>query len=79
MEWKMTMEKLNAIKELNRIVKEHLNPPLFEKGKTQEDFWDNEHISKMMLMAHLNPNWDAASRKPATIKGTCQWLSLIHI
>ncbi len=59
---------------LNRIVKDHLNPPLFENGKTQEDFWDNEHISKMMLMAHLNPNWDAASRKPETIKATCNWI-----
>lgn len=62
------------IETLNRIVKDHLNPPLFENGKTQEDFWDNEHISKMMLMAHLNPNWDAASRKPETIKATCNWI-----
>lgn len=49
-------------------------PKLFENSKTQEDFWDNEHISKMMLMAHLNPNWDAASRKPETIDATCRWI-----
>lgn len=46
----------------------------FENSKTQGAFWDNEHISKMMLMAHLNPNWDAASRKPATIEATCNWI-----
>ncbi|MCK8059113.1 MULTISPECIES: class I SAM-dependent methyltransferase [unclassified Fusibacter] len=62
------------ILKLNGILKENENPELFENGKTQEAFWDNEHISKMMLMAHLNPNWDAASRKPATIDATCNWI-----
>lgn len=62
------------LNKLNEIVKGHLDPQPFENSKTQKDFWDNEHISKMMLMAHLNPNWDAASRKPETIEATCNWI-----
>lgn len=62
------------IEKLNHIIKENEALTFFENSKTQESFWDNSHISKMMLMAHLNPNWDAASRKPETIEKTCQWL-----
>lgn len=64
----MNIEKLNA------IIKANQNPLPFANSKAQEDFWDNEHISKMMLMAHLNPNWDAASRRPETIEATCNWI-----
>lgn len=59
---------------LNGVIRAHKTPSLFYNSKTQEDFWDNDHISKMMLMAHLNPNWDAASKKPETIKATCDWI-----
>ena len=62
------------IQKLYHLFEAHQSPALFENSKTQEDFWDNEHISKMMLKAHLNPNWDAASRKPETIEATCNWL-----
>jgi len=40
-------------------------PRLFEPGETI--FWDDPHISKSMLEAHLNPDHDAASRKAVTI------------
>lgn len=30
-------------------------------------FWDDEHISRGMLVAHLDPQWDAASRNHAFI------------
>lgn len=46
----------------------------FEEVKSQEAFWDDEHISKCMLEAHLNPEWDAASRKKETIDKTTDWL-----
>lgn len=62
------------IQKLFQVFESHKAPNLFENSKTQEDFWDNEHISSMMLMAHLNPNWDAASRRPETIEATCRWL-----
>lgn len=62
------------IQKLIQVFEAHKAPALFENGKTQGDFWDNEHISSMMLMAHLNPNWDAASRRPETIEATCRWI-----
>lgn len=62
------------IQNLSRIFKAHSKPAPFEKSRSQEDFWDNAHISKMMLLAHLNPNWDAASRKPETIDATCAFI-----
>ena len=37
-------------------------------------FWDDPHISEQMLAAHLNPNVDAASRRPETIDRIVQWL-----
>lgn len=43
-------------------------PGIFEPG--EELFWDDPHISKRMLKAHLNPDIDAASRKPETIEKT---------
>jgi len=38
-------------------------------------FWDDEHISKGMLGAHLNPNWDAASRKHRFLDRSVNWIS----
>lgn len=43
--------------------------------RSNEPFWDDEHISKGMLEAHLNPNLDAASRKHETIERSVKWLS----
>jgi SAM-dependent methyltransferase len=37
-------------------------------------FWDDEHISKGMLEAHLSPNTDAASRKPDFLDASAKWL-----
>lgn len=37
-------------------------------------FWDDPHISKQMLEAHLNPNTEAASRKPGTIDRSVKWM-----
>lgn len=47
-------------------------PPLFEPGETR--FWDDPHISKGMLEAHLNPEHDAASRKAETIDKEIKYL-----
>lgn len=47
-------------------------PKLYEK--TAEPFWNDPHISKGMLEAHLSPNTDAASRKPETIERTVAWI-----
>ena len=47
-------------------------PKLYEK--TNELFWNDPHISKSMLETHLNPNTDAASRKPVFIDASVEWL-----
>ena len=48
-------------------------PTLWQRSPAP--FWDDEHISKGMLEAHLNPEWDAASRKHSTIDRSVKWLS----
>lgn len=42
-----------------------VKPRLYEPGEPL--FWDDPHISKSMLEAHLNPDNDVASRKHVTI------------
>ncbi|MBN1657644.1 MAG: methyltransferase domain-containing protein [Anaerolineae bacterium] len=37
-------------------------------------FWDDPHISEQMLAIHLDPNIEAASRRPETIERTVAWL-----
>ena len=50
---------------LKTISKYIAKPALFEPGEPL--FWDDPHISRSMLEAHLNPAHDAASRRPETI------------
>ncbi len=57
---------------LSSILDYSEKPQLFELGETH--FWDDPHISKSMLEAHLNPDTDAASRKPVTIGRTIDHL-----
>lgn len=47
-------------------------PDLFEPGK--DEMWTDEHISKYMLDAHLDPKEDMASRRHETIERSCRWL-----
>ena len=58
------------IDDLFRLLKK---PELWRRNS--EPFWDDDHISKSMLEAHLNPEWDAASRKRSFIDDSVQWLS----
>jgi SAM-dependent methyltransferase len=37
-------------------------------------FWNDPHISSQMLAVHLNPDIEAASRRPETIDRSVQWL-----
>lgn len=50
-------------------------PALYER--TGESLWDDEHISKGMLQAHLSDQTDAASRKPETLDASCDFLATI--
>lgn len=47
-------------------------PPLFEPSGAL--FWNDPYIAQQMLKAHLDPDTDAASRKPETIERTVNWL-----
>lgn len=58
---------------LHFLQSQMVKPALFEPGEAK--FWDDPHIARGMLAAHLNPNHDAASRKPETIDRTVRyWL-----
>lgn len=58
--------KLTLLSELNK------RPPLYAAG--EDHFWDDPYITQQMLEAHINPNVDAASRRPETIEATVEWL-----
>ncbi|MCZ7545813.1 MAG: class I SAM-dependent methyltransferase [Anaerolineae bacterium] len=47
-------------------------PPWFEPDQVR--FWDDAYIAQQMLKAHLDPDTDAASRKPETIEASVRWL-----
>jgi SAM-dependent methyltransferase len=49
-----------------------VRPPLFTPGEAL--FWDDPHISRQMLAAHLDPDTEAASRPPDVIERMVNWL-----
>ncbi len=59
----------------NEIKKYATKPKLYTPSTNK--FWDDEHISKGMLAAHLNPNWDAATRKPEFLDRSVNWISKV--
>ncbi len=55
---------------------QHLKkPPLYSPSTSA--FWDDAHISKGMLEAHLHPTWDAASRSHAFIDRSVEWIARV--
>lgn len=52
-------------------------PALWQRSTAP--FWDDEYISQQMLKAHLNPDIDAASRRPEFIERSVKWLSEIIV
>lgn len=40
-------------------------------------FWDDEHISKMLLEAHLDTNFEAATRLPEFVEKSVDWITTI--
>lgn len=51
----------------------HERPAPFSRY-TVNTLWTDPHIGRQMLAAHLNPDHDAASRRPATIDATIAWI-----
>lgn len=48
-------------------------PPLHTKDDLS--FWDDEHISRRILELHLDPDTDAASRRPEEIDRSARWIA----
>lgn len=59
----------------NKLENYTTKPKLYAPSTNK--FWDDEHISKGMLEAHLNPNWDAATRKHEFLDKSVNWISKI--
>lgn len=55
----------NALLDYDLLQRLAHKPPAFES--TGALFWEDPYISQSMLAAHLDPNSDAASRRPETI------------
>ena len=50
-------------------------PSLYQK--TSVPFWNDNYISQQMLKAHLDPNFDGASRKLDFINKSVNWINKI--
>ena len=48
-------------------------PPIYTKSTVE--FWNDEYISKQLLKAHLDPNFDGASRKLDFIEKSVRWIT----
>jgi SAM-dependent methyltransferase len=59
----------------DEILKYAVKPELY--APSTSNFWNDGHISKGMLEAHLNPGWDAASRNHVFIDKSVKWISEI--
>ena len=57
---------------ISQLIELQQKPEPFAPG--EHLFWNDPHISKQMLHAHLDPNIEAASRKPETIDRSVKWL-----
>ncbi len=48
------------------------HPAIYKQNEV--NFWNDEHISKHMLTAHLNPDYEGASRKLSFIEQSVKWI-----
>lgn len=58
---------------MNKYFKSLKKPELYAKSTNK--FWDDEHISKGMLKAHLTPTLDAATRPLDYVEKSISWIS----
>lgn len=59
----------------NKITKYLVKPELY--APSTNTLWDDPHISKGMLEAHLNPHWDAATRNLEFLNKSVDWIAEI--
>ncbi|MHC5216622.1 class I SAM-dependent methyltransferase [Enterococcus sp. LJL128] len=55
-----------------RQVKDYRLPQAYEKGNG--NIWTDSYISQQLLTAHLDPDFDGASRKAAFIDASADWI-----
>ena len=58
-----------------KIVKCLACPPVY--APSDVIIWNDEHISSQMLLAHLNPDYEGASRKLSFIEDSVAWIKEI--
>jgi SAM-dependent methyltransferase len=68
------MAQANLLPKLDIAALHRLSQPpaLYDPGKKL--FWDDPYIAQVLLQTHLNPDTDAASRRPAFINASIDWL-----
>jgi len=59
----------------SELKKYAIKPALYAPGT--DNLWDDEHISKGLLEAHLDPNRDAATRKHEFVDKSVSWIGKI--
>ena len=57
---------------ISQLIQLQQKPAPFAPGEAL--FWDDTHISSQMLAVHLNPDTEAASRRPETIDRSVNWM-----
>lgn len=58
---------------MNKLFKQMQTPEVFKASKTI--FWQDPHIAKYLLEAHLDPNNEGASRNPFFIDKSVQFIN----
>jgi len=60
---------------LSKLSNYLVKPELYAPGTGI--FWDDDHISKGLLEAHLSPDWDAATRNHEFVDKSVNWIASI--
>lgn len=58
--------------DFQELIESSVKPSLYEPGDAI--MWTDPYISQQLLKIHLNPDIDAASRKPESIKNTLEFI-----
>jgi SAM-dependent methyltransferase len=68
----MTDPAVQQFLDILQIIHLQEKPAPFTPGEPR--FWTDPHIAQQMLVAHLDPTNDAASRRPETIQKSVDWM-----
>ncbi len=64
--------KMNPLVDLDTLIPLQEKPEVFTPG--EQHFWTDPHIASQMLAFHLDPDVEAASRRPETIQKSTDWI-----